>query len=141
VHHAAISNGRQYRRERKIATQHASTKIALSERYSVTRPEGYVLESTSIFAKRNLIFRAAIEIIENNFRQPPASQRAEILYVNDLWRPNLTCSSIRHRQKRVQAMARGGLFESFAHKVTIFLRFPISDPLLFRTLVRYFKIG
>jgi len=65
----------------------------------MARPEGDVLKSAPIFAKRNFIFCAAIQIIENDSRQSPTSQGPEILYADDPWRPNSTCCSVGHPQK------------------------------------------
>jgi len=62
----------------------------------MARSEGNILKSAPIFAKRNLVFCAAIQVIENNFRQPATSQGSEILYVDDPWRLNSTCSSASH---------------------------------------------
>jgi hypothetical protein len=77
-------------------------KVACSESHSVARLEDNILKSAPILAKGNLVFRTAVEIIEHDFGQPLTSHGPEILYVDDLWRTNPTCSSAGHRETKYQ---------------------------------------
>src|SRR5215468_4906376 len=88
MHHAAIANRRQHRRQRKIAAKHPGVEIALRDGYSVTRPECEIFKSPAVFAKGNLVFGAAIEIIENHFGEPAPGQSPQVMNVDNSWRRN-----------------------------------------------------
>src|SRR5262249_14436774 len=107
MHNAAVSNGGQHRRECKIATQHPGTQIARSKCNGVARLEDNILKSAPILAKRNLVFRTAVKIIEHDSGQSATGQSTEILYVDDLWRTNPTCSRAGHRETKYQPRTQG----------------------------------
>src|SRR5438477_9214769 len=86
MHEAAIAHRRQQGGKRNIKTQNTRAQIAIRHCYRMTRAEGDVLKRAAVFAKCDLGFRAAVQVIENCSRQSASSQRTKILNINDTGR-------------------------------------------------------
>jgi hypothetical protein len=50
------------------------------------RAKGDVIEYAAVFAKSDFTLGAAIEIVEDNFREAALRQMAEVMDVDDAWR-------------------------------------------------------
>jgi hypothetical protein len=68
VNHAAVADRSQKKGKREIAAEYAGAEIAFGYRYGLTRPKDDFLEGAAIFAQRDFVFRASIQVIENNAR-------------------------------------------------------------------------
>ena len=88
---AAITNGRPEKREREIDSQDASAKIALGDRYGLTRAERYFLKGTAVFAQRDFVFRAPVHIVEDYSRHFTAGQSSEVIDIDNVRRCDSAC--------------------------------------------------
>ena len=79
----------------QVEAQHARAQVALRQRDGVARPEGHVLERAAVLAKRDLAFRASVEIVEDGAGHATAGQGPEIFDADDprRLRPGATLSS------------------------------------------------
>src|SRR5580700_4842041 len=82
MHKPAVPDRSQHERHRKVETEHTPVQVASGDSDGMARPERHVFEHPAIFTQRDFAFGAAIQIIENRFRQLPVSDRAEICDAN-----------------------------------------------------------
>ena len=71
MHESAVTNGSEQERKSKVKYQNAGGQIAGRNHNSVTRPERQVVKNPAILAECDLAFGAAVEIVEDDFRQAP----------------------------------------------------------------------
>ena len=83
VHEPAEADGSEQRGEREVVAQHPSPHIAVADRNGVTGPEGHLLEGAAVRPQRDLAFRAAVQVVEDDPRHPAAGERPEIFGVDD----------------------------------------------------------
>src|SRR5216683_4524155 len=86
MHEAAVAHGREQEWERKVEAQHACAQIAMGNGNRMTWPERHVLKDAAILSERDLAFGAAIEIVEDPFRNSATRHRPEIVDANDAGR-------------------------------------------------------
>jgi hypothetical protein len=67
--------------------------------HRMTWPERHVLKDAAILSERDLAFGAAIEIVENPFRNSATRHRPEILDANDAGR----CYSARRPSRHIRS--------------------------------------
>ena len=83
MHQAAVADGSQQRRKRKVEPEHARPQIAGRHGYRLTRPERERLECPAVLAQRDFVFGAAVDVIEHRLRQAPPRQRSQVLDIDD----------------------------------------------------------
>jgi hypothetical protein len=86
MHHAAIADRSENRRESQFVAQHVCAEIAFVEGHGIARAEEYIVKGAGIFAERGFVISSAIEIVEDGTRQAALSQAAEIFDVDDMGR-------------------------------------------------------
>src|SRR5258708_26007184 len=84
MHQPAIPHGSEHRRKREIVPQYASFEIAIGNGDRPARTEGYVAKGATIFVEREFRFGAAIEVVEDCFRQTALGKAAQIFDIDDL---------------------------------------------------------
>jgi hypothetical protein len=82
MHKPAVPDRSQHEWQRKIEAEDARMQIASGNRNGMARSKGHVFEHATIFTKRDFTFGAAVEIIENRFRQLPGSNRPKVCNAN-----------------------------------------------------------
>jgi hypothetical protein len=60
-----------------------SAQVAFPDSYCLTGSKGNFFEGAAIFSQGDLTVRAAIEIIENDLRQAPLGDPAEVANIHD----------------------------------------------------------
>jgi hypothetical protein len=79
MHQAAVADGSQQKRNRKIMPQNARAEIAIRFHNRMARTESYVLENSAVFAKGYFPFGSAIKVVEYRFRNSFLRGRTQIV--------------------------------------------------------------
>jgi hypothetical protein len=66
--------------------KHGRAQITIRKGYGVAGTERYIVKNTAIFSQRDFAFRATIQIIEDDSREPPLCHASQIMDVHDMRR-------------------------------------------------------
>jgi hypothetical protein len=86
MHHAAIADRSQNRREGQIVAQHVCAEITFVEGHGVSRAEKDVVKRAGIFPQRGFVLGAAVKVVEDGAWETALSEAAKILDVDDAGR-------------------------------------------------------
>ena len=85
IEHAAEAEWRQQERQIERGAEHGRAEIGLRWRvHALARPEGHVGKRALIGAQRDLVLGAAVDIVEDHWRQTALRHPAQVGNVDDL---------------------------------------------------------
>jgi hypothetical protein len=83
MHQPAVAYGRKDRGECEVRAEDTSAQVALRHGDGVARTKRYALKDATIFAKGDLVFGAAIEVIEHHTRETALCETPKVVNIDD----------------------------------------------------------
>src|SRR5579885_997503 len=83
VHQADVTDRRENHRKRQIHPENTRARIIGRDGDGLTRTQDHVVVHALVLTKRDFVFGAAIEVIEDNFRQAALGEAAQVRDIDD----------------------------------------------------------
>src|SRR5581483_8969653 len=83
INESAAANRSENERHGKSCAEHGGTQVAGGHFDRATRTKRNLFKSATVCAQRPFVFRAAVDVVEDDARKPTPGRAAQILDVQD----------------------------------------------------------
>ena len=78
IEHPGEADRREQERQLEGRAEDGRAQVAFRNRHALARPESHLLKRAIVVAQRDLVFGAAVDVVEDDRRQTPLGEPAEI---------------------------------------------------------------
>jgi hypothetical protein len=83
MHQSAVADWCEQSRKGQVKAQHIRAQVALGHCDRMPWTKHYRIKCAAVCSQRDFAFRASVQVIEHDTRQPPLGEAAQILDIND----------------------------------------------------------